>query len=231
MTKQQLHQIENLLQRLDAAVVVRDPGNARAAEAYEGLRKQLIRSSTNHRSHIAHLLSLSDSLKREASMELIRDRVSDFLAELGVKFISDYSHPDLFEIVETVHGEAHSFEVLESAVIEHMDDGSIMAIRPGKVREIQGPAPEVQTKVEDLEIQAEPTVVIQSNSRALRSSLLAAAALIIGLVLGMFVFDGVEAGTIPTVGTTIATPQIVDKSSTTVPNGSTTSLITTTTGA
>ena len=73
--KSQLERIENLLNRLDSAVVVRDPGSARAAEAYDGLRKQITQSGKNHRIHTAHLLSLSDSLERGAGIELIRDRV------------------------------------------------------------------------------------------------------------------------------------------------------------
>ena len=231
MSKEQLHQIELLLQRLDAAVVVRDPGNARAAEAYEGLRKQIIRSSTNHRAHIAHLLSLSDSLERGAGIELVRDRVNDFLAELGVKYVADYSIPELFEVAETVLGEQDGFEILEVAVAEQMDDGNINPIRKGKVRVIKGPEPTITAQSEAPTPLREPTTDPQRDSRILAISVAAGIALVFGLILGKFIFASDSSGSSPTRSTSIPTSQTVVTSSTIQPSSSTAPAITTTTGA
>lgn len=142
MNNHQLTRIEHLLQRLDAAVVVRDPGNARAAEAYDALRKQLNLTVKSHRAHVAHLLSLSDSLERNASIELIRDRVNDFLEELAIKNIASYS-PDFLEAFETTEitdGERDAYEVLEPATVEVLENGGFSVIRQGKIRKINGPA-------------------------------------------------------------------------------------------
>ena len=131
MKNERLDRIEALLNRLDAAVVVRDPGNARAAEAFDGLRKLMIQSGTSRRSHVAHLLSLADRIEREATMELIRDRVNDFLLELGVLRSTDVARPEFFEIME---GEGEGIECVVPAVVERLEDGRVNLVRHGKAR-------------------------------------------------------------------------------------------------
>lgn len=135
--REQLDRIERLLERLDAAVVVREPGNARSAEAFEGLRKQIIQSGKNHRSHVAHLLSLEDSLERGADVSLVRDRVGDFLRELGIERTTDVRMADWFEIVE---GAGPVLECIEPAVIERLDGNHVALVRLGKARALPAPA-------------------------------------------------------------------------------------------
>ena len=135
--KMQLARIENLLQRLDAAVVVREPGSARAAEMYEGLRRQIVQSGKNHRTHLAHLLALQDSIDRGADIDLVRERVSEYLKELGIQKYSDTSNIDSFEVIE---GEGTDFECIEPAIVEMLEDGSIRTHQLGKARRIQGSA-------------------------------------------------------------------------------------------
>ena len=133
MKNERLDRIEALLNRLDAAVVVRDPGNARSAEAFDGLRKLMIQSGTSRRSHVSHLLSLADSIEREAPMELIRDRVNDFLLELGISRSMDVTRPEFFEVVE---GEGDGLECVVPAVIERLEDGRVNLVRHGKARRV-----------------------------------------------------------------------------------------------
>ena len=189
--RSQLGRIENLLQRLDAAVVVRDPGSARAAEMYEGLRKQIIQSGKNHRMHLSHLIALQDSIERGADIELIRDRVNDYLNELGIQKTSDTSHIDSFEVVE---GEGSNFECIEPAIIEVLEDGSIRTHQLGKARRVPGQI------VEPIELtQTEPTELLEPELPALnffsglKKFLLILIVLIGGIRLGMTLFDKSDA--------------------------------------
>ena len=75
--RETLSQMKSILDRLDAALIVRDPGSARDAEAFDGLRKSVNQASKNRRIHQAHILSLYESLQHGASIDLIRDRVGD----------------------------------------------------------------------------------------------------------------------------------------------------------
>lgn len=173
--------IESLLQRLDAAVVVRDLGSTRAADAYEGLRKQIIQSGKSHRTHTAHLLSLADSLERGADMELIRDRVSDFMEELGLKRIYDTGDSELFELKE---GEGSGLECIEPAIVEQLADGKRYVVRQGIARRVPGP-PEPENKLFG-SLNAELDNNRQINSR--NTLLIASASFVVGLLLGFLFF-------------------------------------------
>jgi len=137
-TKRYLERIEILLNKLDAAIVVRDPGNARSAEVFEGLRRTIIQSGKSHRSHVAHLLALQESLDRGATLDLIRNRVNDFLKELGVEKLSNLQIKDAFEIVG---GTGDGVELIEPAVVERLSDGSLSVIQLGKAKRFDIPKP------------------------------------------------------------------------------------------
>jgi hypothetical protein len=206
--RNRLERVERLLERLDAAVVVRDPGNARSAEQFEGLRKQIALAAKNHRVHVAHLLSLSDSARKGASLELLSERIEDFLAELGVTRISEYLHPDLFDVVETVEGAADGIEVLEPAVVEKMESGELNRLQLGKVRKVVGPPIEVVPTVEPVEMARMSTSRedgVGKSPKAARQVVLAVALLLIGLLMGRLVFGGSDAAEdSPSTTTTVA---------------------------
>ena len=189
--RSQLIRIENLLQRLDAAVVVRDPGSARAADMYEGLRKQIIQSGKNHRMHLSHLIALQDSIERGADIDLIRDRVNDYLNELGIQKTSDTTHIDSFEVIE---GEGSNFECIEPAIIELLEDGSIRTHQLGKARRVPGPIvePSEQTQFEATESTA-PELPELNFFSAFKKFLLVLVVLLGGIRLGMTLFDKSDA--------------------------------------
>lgn len=135
-TKRYLQQIYELLQRLDAAIIVRDPGSARSAEVFDGLRKTIIRSGKSHRSHVAHLLTLKDSLDREADIALVRNRVNDFLAELGIEYIYDVDYPSAFEVIG---GTGDDLELVEPAIVEIDTEGEESIYQRGKARRVARP--------------------------------------------------------------------------------------------
>lgn len=129
-----LVEISRLLNRLDAAVVVREPGNARAAEVFDGLRRTIVQASKSNRSHIAHLLTLRESLDRNASLDLVKNRVDDFLRELGIELSHDVSDRDAFDVVG---GNGDFLELIEPAVIQWLDGRDTMIIQRGKARRVE----------------------------------------------------------------------------------------------
>lgn len=209
-TRRSIRKIENLLERLDAAVVVRDPGTTRyAAEAFDGLRKQIIQSGKNRRIHIAQLISLSDSLDRNASVELIRDRVNDFMSELGLVKLSDTGDRTLFEIAE---GDGFELECVLPAIVEPDDDGRFILHRKGEAKRIPGttspPPPEPLRPIsQDLDKFFAIPIIKDMV-------LLAVLALIIGLSIGWLVFGQSNSSKGPTT-TTIGTTEDTTTTSTT----------------
>ena len=129
-----LKRIEELLGNIITALIVSEPGNKLSEEAYDGLRKTINLTGQNKRSHVSHLLSLKDSLDRDASTDLIKDRVNDFLSELGVSYFWDASVADYFELLD---GEGDVLECVAPAVVETDADGNpVICHKQGKARRV-----------------------------------------------------------------------------------------------
>lgn len=208
-----------LLNRIESALVVRDPGSKISADAYDGLRKMLLQSSKNRRIHVSHLLSLSDSLNRDASMQLIKDRVNDFMTELGVTYWSDTSLVELFDVVE---GDGPGLECIEPAVVERLEDGRIVEVRRGTARRVPGPepVPTPETEVDEntttgspsdhvtaTDVEPQPPEVSDISPRRSRlTTVIVVSALIFGFVLGRLASSGSDDSPKKSSTTTVAVP-------------------------
>jgi len=126
---ERLVQIQALLERIDAALIVRDPGTTRSAEAFDGLRRQIAYAAKARRAHVSHLLALDDSIRTGGNVDLIAARLKEYLRELGIERITDTSLSDAFDIAGDRTGE---IEVVEPAVIEREEDGRVTVLRVGK---------------------------------------------------------------------------------------------------
>lgn len=131
-SRRDLREIRDALTKLETLLIVRDPGNHVSADAYEGLRKTITHAAQARRSHISHLMSLKDSLDRGADIDLLRDRVGDFLQELGIEFSGDTRHAELFEIEGPQRG--GELECVRPAVVQVNDRGERTLYRPGLAR-------------------------------------------------------------------------------------------------
>ncbi len=125
---EQLEEQRELLTRLDAAVVVRDPGNARSAEAFEGLRKAVVAANKDRQARVAQLVVLADMLEHGATVEAMKARLGEFLRESSIVRWKEPSPREFFEIVE---GTGDELEVTAPAWVELHGDGQPSLIKPG----------------------------------------------------------------------------------------------------
>ena len=135
---ERLVQIQALLERVDTALIVRDPGSSRSAEAFDGLRRQIAYAAKARRSHVSHLLALDDSIRTGGNVDLIAARLKEYLGELGIERIYDTSLSEAFDIAGDRSGE---IEVIEPAVIEREEDGRVTVLRVGKALRTAQPEP------------------------------------------------------------------------------------------
>lgn len=147
-----------LLRRIDAALVVRDPGSARSADAFEGLRRAVIQASTQRRAHISHLLTVLDAVNNGATTEMLEMRITDLLSELGVFAVRDPAQQDLFNPTD---GEVSDPEVVEPAWIQMVGEDTSHLIRKGEVLVPKRHSPSASQPEQK---QAEP--IVQNNRDA-----------------------------------------------------------------
>lgn len=126
--------LEKLI-KLETLLIVQDPKGPLSADAYDGLRKSVVHATQARRHHVSHLISLRDSLDRQASQELISDRVNEFLSELGVLWVEDLTHTDSF-IFESnpKDGELGEWVCTKPAVVSRAENGDLMIHRQGAAR-------------------------------------------------------------------------------------------------
>jgi hypothetical protein len=134
--RERIVQIQALLERIDAALIVRDPGTARSADAFDGLRKQINYAAKTRRTHVSHLLALDESIRTGGNLDLVAARLTEYLRELGVERLFDVSRVEAFDIVGDPTGDV---EVLEPAIVEKEDGDRITVLRIGKARRISKP--------------------------------------------------------------------------------------------
>jgi hypothetical protein len=158
--REQLDRMEVLLQRLDSAVVVRDLGSARAAEAFDGLRKSVIQASKSHRVHVAHLIALDESIRSGGTLDLVRLRVAEYLRELGIERLESPEILEAFDIVGDVDGD---IEVLEAAIVERGDEGRTSILRVGKARRTARPSVTQGSRVDTATEVSEISSVVPSS--------------------------------------------------------------------
>lgn len=95
-----------LLQRIDAALVVRDPGTARSADAYEGLRRQVLAAASDRRKHLVQLTELNEALRRGDDVAALRSRTEEWLLQANVDVLHDTAVTEAFEFVGEGDGPA-----------------------------------------------------------------------------------------------------------------------------
>jgi hypothetical protein len=112
---------------IDVALIVREPGTARAAEAYEGLRKSVATAARERRQHLAQLVEIADAIERGASLDTLRQRCEQWCMEAGLERRSDVV-PEWFSVVE---GEGPVLEVIAPAWV---DSASGQLVKQGTAR-------------------------------------------------------------------------------------------------
>ena len=224
-SRRELREVVRLLERLDAAVVVRDPGTARSVEEFEGMRRLLMAVSKHQRSHVVDLISLSDVIETGGSMEVVRGRVNEYLSSLGVERSTDVSRREEFEFETAGSGR---LECVRAAVVEVLADGRRVVHKRGSAKWVAEPELAVAEPAES-EVTSEHgespsgdgTVTTPARRPRLVLVAVAAVALVAGFLLGRV--GGSDDPAKP-VTTTLETPanKATETSATTVPAPTTT---------
>lgn len=140
-SRESLDEIQRLLERLDAALIVRDPGTARSVEAFEGLRRTVSYAARARQQHVGQVVALCEALDNGASLETIADLAELWAMEAGLQRWSDPSVPDFFKVVEG-GGDALASEDVTLAVIDpawvDTATGEPVLVKPGTAKRVAG---------------------------------------------------------------------------------------------
>ena len=144
-THKAVDDIDRRMDKFEVVLMVREPSSTAAAEAYEGLRRQVIGASTERWAHLAQLAQFDAALRYGADGATLRTMVEDWIEQAALDRVADPSHPQgslLFELVEDLGG---ALEIVEPA---YQDRTTGRVVRRGRTR--RGPAAALGTAREPL---------------------------------------------------------------------------------
>jgi hypothetical protein len=107
--------VDDRLGRIEALLLLRDPGAGLAAEAYDGLCRQVAASAAQRSAHVADLAQMAVAAQIGESPATMALLVANLLARAGVETLADPARPDTFDVVAGTTGEVH---VTEPAFID-----------------------------------------------------------------------------------------------------------------
>ena len=106
------------IERIDASLVVRDPGNVRSADAYDGLRKQIAVSAGDRRRLLVLLTELGEAIRRKEDHQSLQARFEEWSSQAGITVLSELNS-EHFDYLETDGGKV---EISQPAYVE-IDSG------------------------------------------------------------------------------------------------------------
>ena len=111
---EEVSEISLNIARIEAALIVRDPGNTRSVEAYDGLRKQVAVASGDRRRLLVVLTELSEAIRKGESTEMLGNRILEWANQSGLTVFTQFVE----EHFELVDGEPGSLRTIEPAYVD-----------------------------------------------------------------------------------------------------------------
>ncbi|MBB5873174.1 hypothetical protein F4553_006608 [Allocatelliglobosispora scoriae] len=136
--------------KMETILMVREPSTVAAADAYEGLRKQVVNAVSERLTHVSQLVQLDSALAHGADVEQLQKLTDSWFEQAGVTRITDPRHPQRGTLFDLVSDGGGAFEIIEPAYIDSLTG---RVIRLGRARRLapahaapERPAPTAKAK-------------------------------------------------------------------------------------
>lgn len=127
----ELEALRAIVSSINTALIVREPGTALSAEAFDGLRRQIAQVASDRRAHLVELSRLLDALDKGVSSDQLERLVAGWAEQAGLRRVWDTDIIDRFEIIGERHGST-PLEVVQPAWVA--GDDPVVLVRPGLAR-------------------------------------------------------------------------------------------------
>jgi hypothetical protein len=137
--EQLLDTIDRRLDHIEIVTMVREPNTNAAADAYNGLRKQVIAAVGERTSHLHQLAKFDGALRTDADLDGLRSLVREWMSQASLEVVDDPS-VDAFEHVGPE--DAAGARVLRPAYVDAITGRVVQGGLVERVAEEPPPAPE-----------------------------------------------------------------------------------------
>jgi len=133
--------LEHQAEIMKTVLIVKEPTSIPAAEAFEGLRKVVLASNRERRSHVTQLVQMAVAVARASSVEDLAQRVDEWLAQAGIVRVME--PPDAVEPEKYFNAESGGLDgPLEIVEPAYVDEQFGQLIKAGLARRRVEPLPD-----------------------------------------------------------------------------------------
>lgn len=128
-----LDRVDRTTEQMQTVLMIREPNSTAAAEAYEGLRKQVIATSTERRQHLVQLAEFETALRNGADGSVLQSLVDGWIDQAGLVRVHKASGDEvdlLFELTEDSGPE------LKVSAPAYVDSKSRSVVKMGRARKV-----------------------------------------------------------------------------------------------
>jgi hypothetical protein len=118
-----LETLNERLRTIEVATLVSGPSNPVVAEAYDGLRKQVIVSASSRRAHLTQLATFADAVESGATNEELSNLVREWMRQHGLRLVVPIERPDVYDI----KGDGTLLKVIRAGYVDEQT-GAIVAL-------------------------------------------------------------------------------------------------------
>lgn len=133
--------IDRKVDRIEVATIVREPNTAVAADAYDGLRKQVIAATGERNAHMHQLARFHVALRAGATADELHRMVSEWMGQASVQIVEDPAVVQAFEfvgpadaprqhLVDPAYVDAITGRVIKQGVVERLAGDAAQAAAP-----------------------------------------------------------------------------------------------------
>lgn len=94
-----LDRVDRRVERIEIVTIVRDPASDLAADAYEGLRRQVIAAASERVAHLAQLAQFHAAFFAGASAEQLGRMVAEWMGQASLELVEDPQREGVYEYV------------------------------------------------------------------------------------------------------------------------------------
>jgi hypothetical protein len=163
VVEEMLDRVDRNIERIEIVTMVREPNTSISADAYDGLRKQVIASAGERAAHLHQLAQFDSALRAGASAEELGRLVREWIGQASLLVVEDTDVPDAFEFV----GPARATGVRVSRPA-YVDRVSGRIVRKGIAERVEEPDASGANGAGQLPDEREPSASAATNSGGTR---------------------------------------------------------------
>jgi hypothetical protein len=131
-----LDKLDRSLERIELVTVVREPNTSMSADAYDGLRKQVVAAVSERMAHLRQLAQFDAAVQAGASSKELEALVREWREQSQLEVVEDMTVLDAFELVGPEAAEGRQLvrpayvdgvtgRVIRAGILERVEDSPI----------------------------------------------------------------------------------------------------------